>query len=328
MPEILLIIFVTFLVSCTSMVLLRRMARRTGLLMHKDVALVGGIGIALALSASLALGVWLFGHRVDKAAALFAISLMMLVFGVLDDLKEASVVKKLLGQSLCAIALIAFDIRTHIIFVDDFTNCLVTFLWVLGVTNAFNLLDTIDGLSAGVACIAAAALGWFSFLSMDVSTALLTSALAAAALGFGIFNFPPARIYLGNAGSHFLGFLLAALSLLVSFANTDHPMALISPIFILWIPLLETATVIGFRLSKGISPFNKSNDHMALRLELGGVTRKRALLILLTLQLFFAGCGIMLVTLETIYAKLICGIVLLVSVLLIKVLMRAGCNGR
>ncbi len=314
--------------SLLLMVVLRRLAFRTRVLVSGEIALVGGIGIGGALVVSSVLGVIGFGIDPGRIMSVLGISLAMLAFGVMDDLKEASVVQKLLLQSVCAVVLILIDVRTHMIYLNDWGNALVTFLWIIGITNAFNLLDVIDGLSAGVALTVTGAIFALTFFYPDVNARILALGLFAVITGFGFFNFPPARIYLGNAGSHFLGFVLAALALMVSYARRGEPVALLSPILLFWVPLLETAVLIYFRCSKRILPFNKSDDHMALRLVALGLTRKSALLVLLGLSLFAAVCGIILSQCDDWAGGLLILAVLLTSYIFFRVLMKAERNDR
>ena len=287
------------------------------------IVIVGGIGIAVSLWFSLFLGRIFFGAGLDQGTAVVLASSVMLIFGILDDLREHSVAQKFILQLLCATLLVVGNVRTHIIYFGEWENIVITLVWILGITNAYNLLDIMDGLSAGAGLAAASGFLVISFIHPDLNVQMLSLGLCAAVSGFLVFNMPPARIYLGNAGSHFLGFIIAALALLVSYATPQRPLSLISPIIILWLPLLEVAVLIYFRLKKGVIPFYKSNDHMALKLSALGLSRTGSLGLMLGLALFFSLCGVMIVKVSTPIAWVVIGVVVMVSLIMFWVLRKA-----
>ncbi|MFH0753806.1 MAG: MraY family glycosyltransferase [Candidatus Omnitrophota bacterium] len=302
-----------FVLSLSLIVALRFLALRFKFLVVKDVALVGGIGVSFAVMAASLWAGYVLGGDLRWISVVVGTSVLMLLFGVWDDFKEQGVAQKFLFQAICAGVLIAFGIKTHIVYFGLWGNAVVSFLWILGVTNAFNLLDIADGLSAGVAFISTAAFFIVSMVHPNLEVQIMSMVLCAALAGFWIFNFPPAKIYLGNAGSHFLGFMLSALALTISYASVERPLALISPIIMLWLPLLETAVLIYFRLKKGILPFYKSRDHIALKLVSGGFSHKGALFLMLGLALFFAWAGILMSVVDGCMSVLILLAVLLAS---------------
>jgi UDP-GlcNAc:undecaprenyl-phosphate GlcNAc-1-phosphate transferase len=317
------------LVSIVLMVLLRKMALRSRILMSKEIALVGGLGIGGSIVASLFLGIMIFRLDPSPIVPVMALSLTMLIFGVVDDIHEVSVLQKFLFQSVCAVLLIVVGVRTHIVYLGFWGNVILTFFWVLGVTNAFNLLDIIDGLCSGVALLAAGSFVVLSFLLAAPNMLLLSMALASAILGFWPFNFPPAKIYLGNSGSHFLGFVLATMTLMMSYTSSiERSVALVSPIIIFGLPLLDTAFLIYFRFKKGVLPFNKSNDHIALRLIDRGWTRKKALFFMLGLALLFSVCGIITAKADNVVGTSAVLFIVLVSSALLMALSKTEAHGR
>lgn len=258
----------------------------------RGVPLVGGIAIGLAFL----LG-WLAGWRGGfsmPARGLIGSSLIMLIFGVIDDHRELSVAAKLCGQLIASGILILSGIQTHIVYIGNIANIAITLIWLLGISNAFNHLDVIDGLAAGSAIIAGLAFFILAILNNDALTAVITLSLCAAALSFLPYNLPPAKIYMGNAGSHFLGFILAASALLLHYAPLERKIALLSPLFVLGFPIFDTAFLILVRISKKKLPFNKSNDHPALKLLAMGYSKKKALLAMLYFCFFFSLCGVLL----------------------------------
>jgi UDP-GlcNAc:undecaprenyl-phosphate GlcNAc-1-phosphate transferase len=138
-------------------------------------------------------------------------------------------------------------------------------LWILAVTNALNIIDILDGLAAGVAAIAAISIAIANFMAGRNAVAFLCLVLAGAILGFLRHNFHPATIYLGDAGSLFIGFMLAALSMNAGYTRANL-LAVLSPILILGIPLFDLTLVVWIRWRSGIPVMKGSPDHFALRL--------------------------------------------------------------
>ncbi len=230
----------------------------------------------------------------QEAKAIFAASFIMLVFGVIDDWKELSILAKFLVQVIATSLLILFGVRTQIIYIGNLANIIITFIWVLGITNAFNHLDVIDGVAAGTALIVSLAFFTISILNGSIENAILSLALSSAISGFLIYNLPPAKVYMGNSGSHFLGFTLAAVALIISYASLERKIALLSPVLILGFSIFDTGFLIMARIMKKSLPFKKSNDHLALKFLALGYSKKKVLLIMLGLCLFFCLCGILL----------------------------------
>ena len=141
----------------------------------------------------------------------------------------------------------------------------LTVLWILAVTNAFNIIDIMDGLASGVAAVAAVSIATANYMAGRDSQAFLAAVLAGAALGFLRHNFHPAKIFLGDAGSMFIGFMLAALSMNAGYTRVNL-LAVISPVLILGIPLFDLLLVMLIRWRKGIPVTKGSPDHFALRL--------------------------------------------------------------
>jgi UDP-GlcNAc:undecaprenyl-phosphate GlcNAc-1-phosphate transferase len=185
--------------------------------------------------------------------------------GLIDDFGVLTPRQKLLGQALASLVLIKSGIFIRLEFLSEPVAVTLTVLWILSVTNAFNIIDIMDGLAPGVAVIAAVVIGAANVLAGRDSIAFLSIVLAGAVLGFLRHNFHPARIYLGDAGSLFIGFMLAALSMNAGYTRINL-IASISPALILGIPLFDLAFVMYVRWRKGIPIMHGSPDHFALRL--------------------------------------------------------------
>jgi len=245
----------------------------------------------------------------------------MLAFGIIDDWRELSIWAKFLVQIIAVGLLAFFGVKTQIVGIGNILNIIVTFIWVLGITNAFNHLDVMDGLAGGAAIIVSAAFFAVSILNADIRSATLLLILTGAVLGFLLYNWPPAKIYMGNAGSHLLGFILAAIALIISYAPLERKIALLSPLLILGLPIFDTTFLILARLINKNLPFKKSNDHIALRLLSLGYTKKKTLCIMLSICLFFCLCG---VTVSRAYNALGIVIVILAAVVSLAIGIRMG----
>jgi len=210
----------------------------------------------------------------------------ILLLGVVDDVYQISAKTKLVGQIAAASVLLLFDIR-----IDWLTNPLgsmiyldmwaipITLIWVVSLTNTLNLIDGLDGLAAGVSVIAAVTIFLMAVELNFWLVAVLTAALAGSALGFLYFNFSPAKIFMGDTGSMFLGYMLAAVSL-VGTVKSAATIALIVPMVALGLPILDTACAIIRRFNNGQPIFKPDRGHLHHRLLDMGLTQKQVVLIL------------------------------------------------
>ncbi len=213
----------------------------------------------------------------------------MFFLGLVDDITEINPQYKLIGQVIIASVLVIFGFQFS--WFDSRTaNLLVSIFWIVGITNAFNLLDNMDGLSAGVACIS----GFFLFLWQVIGTIspltipvqLMLSAYIGALLGFLVYNFNPASIFMGDAGSLFIGFMMACLALSETPAKTQaspffNQLSVIAiPCLIMLIPILDTAFVSIMRKLFDRSIFQGGRDHSSHRMVAIGFSEKKAVIVL------------------------------------------------
>jgi UDP-GlcNAc:undecaprenyl-phosphate GlcNAc-1-phosphate transferase len=206
----------------------------------------------------------------DELAVIIGLAVLLAAVGLLDDLRGLSPWLRL-GVEIAAGVIVWATPAGAELFGNDIANLFVTTVWVVGVTNALNLLDNMDGLSAGVAAIAAFSIFVIAEDSGQFLVAVLAIALAGCAVGFLRSNFHPARIYMGDAGSLFLGFLLAVLALKLRFPEGSRPVALGVPIVLLGVPLFDTTLVTINRLRHGRSPLSGGRDHTSHRLVFVGL---------------------------------------------------------
>jgi UDP-GlcNAc:undecaprenyl-phosphate GlcNAc-1-phosphate transferase len=202
---------------------------------------------------------------------------------------------KLGGQLIAVWALFKAGISVQIIWLPEWVNLLITVLWIMGVTNAFNLIDIMDGLSSGVALIACVFLAIISFINGNYLIAAFTFTLGGSLLGFLPHNFKPARIYLGDTGSMAIGFILAALTINEQYTVNGHWIGVLAPVVIMGIPIFETGFLIIVRLAKGKHPLRGSPDHFALRLRRMGMSVERTVMITYTVGIMMGGLGLAIV---------------------------------
>jgi UDP-GlcNAc:undecaprenyl-phosphate GlcNAc-1-phosphate transferase len=280
----------------------------------KGIPCVGGISMGISFFLSCAVILFINKGSHQFIFSILVPALAMLIFGIVDDIKELTVNQKLLAQVFVVFLLIVCGVRTRIVYINDTANILLTFIWIIGITNAFNHIDILDGLAAGTAVIISFAIFIIALMTRDVTVALLSCALTGMFLSFLMFNLPPAKIYMGNSGSHFLGFILALVSLQLSYASLERNVALLSPVFIMGFLIFDTVFLILMRKSKGKSPLLKSNDHLALRFLKLGYSKNKTLCYMLCLAFFFTLCGILLSRISNLAGIVIIGCVIAASV--------------
>jgi UDP-GlcNAc:undecaprenyl-phosphate GlcNAc-1-phosphate transferase len=286
------IILIGFLLGIAFIFLLKKFALRYKLLIPQEIPLVGGVSMGLSFIFTYLFVIFLYRNLSQQTNGIIVASFIILFFGVVDDLLNLSIIAKFLGQIIATSLLILFGIKTQIVSIGYTINIVITFIWVIGITNALNHLDVMDGLAAGAALIGSIGLFVISVLNGDIKSATLAIALTGAVFSFLIYNLPPAKIYMGNSGSHFLGFILSAVALLISYAPLERKTALFCPLFILGLPIFDTAFLILVRVKNGRSAFKKSDDHLALRFLKIGYSKNKALVSMLSFGLFFSILGI------------------------------------
>jgi UDP-GlcNAc:undecaprenyl-phosphate GlcNAc-1-phosphate transferase len=195
----------------------------------------------------------------------------------------------------------------------EWTDFLVTVLWVVGVTNAFNLLDNMDGLSAGVATIAGLAFCLVAGLNGQFLVAALSAAVAGCASGFLRHNFHPAKIYMGDAGSLFLGFLLAFLAIRLKLVDAPKSVALFVPVLILGVALFDTTLVTFNRIRHHRSPMQGGRDHASHRLVWVGIPVPVSVGLIYALAASLGFLGLLLSRLDETSGLMLVGFVLTVG---------------
>jgi UDP-GlcNAc:undecaprenyl-phosphate/decaprenyl-phosphate GlcNAc-1-phosphate transferase len=244
---------------------------------HTDpVPYLGGLAIVAAFVLVVTGGALLRGiaGAYKEAGVLLGGGLLLAAIGLWDDLRVVPGWVKVPVELGLGVALYFMGIRADL-FGFQPLDLIVTMAWVIGVTNAVNYMDNMDGLTAGVVAIAAAYFLVLAGLSGQFLVASLSAALAGCALGFLWHNRPPARIFMGDAGSLFFGFLLAALGLDLTFHNIAR-VTFFVPVAILAVPVLDALMVSVSRVRRGLSPIQPGKDHVSHRLVKVGIPPKAA----------------------------------------------------
>ncbi len=205
---------------------------------------------------------------------------IMFVLGLYDDFKRISPPAKLIVQLIAATIFIFYDDDVIRFFPWPVANLVLTFFWLVGISNAINLLDNMDGLAGGVSLIAALFLCYFNWRVGDGGLLFISLALAGGILGFLIYNFPPARIFMGDSGSMFLGFTLAALAVARKTQASSVFAVMGVPIMLFLLPILDTSLVTVTRILRGQSPAQGGTDHTSHRLVAFGLSERQAVLVL------------------------------------------------
>ena len=287
---------VALLVSIAATLACERIARRVGLVTppradrwHREpTPLLGGVAIIVATLAPIVLA-----GAPSRLAPFLLLALVMGAVGLLDDVRSLRPQVKLVAQIVLAGALIQFGWLLRLTDLPV-VNVLLTLLWVVGITNAFNLLDNMDGLAAGLATIAAAFRLAFSLMDGDLESARVTAAFLGATAGFLVRNFPPARIFMGDAGSLFIGFFLSGVCLVGETAYSRGIAAvLVLPVLIVLIPIFDTTFVTLTRLLTGRPVSQGGRDHTSHRLVGLGISERRALAVLGGLSLLSGALGLL-----------------------------------
>jgi len=319
----------SFLIAWAAVPAVRRRAERWGLVarprndrFHQQATPTGGgLAIWLGVVATFAAGqilLWLissgavrleiFPHLLamhfnglvetaPKLWTLLAAGTVLTSLGLADDRGGLDWRLRLVVQTMIAAFMVWQGWRLTLFIDSPPLTAVLSVVWIVGIVNAFNMLDNMDGLSAGVAWIAAVVLAAVMLTAPDPESsgpqlfvAGFLLVLAGALAGFWLHNRPPATIFMGDAGSYFVGFSIATATLMATFAGGDLPRhAVFAPLCVLAVPIYDTLTVVTIRLRAGRSPFEGDKNHFSHRLVALGLSPKQAVW---TIYLLSAACGL------------------------------------
>jgi UDP-GlcNAc:undecaprenyl-phosphate GlcNAc-1-phosphate transferase len=308
LPIIVLSSILAFLVTP----LTRWLAHRVGMVdqpglrkTHRSpVPLLGG----MALYIGVILAFILFGQRdwLTEGLGIFGGVTLMFFTGLWDDRYGMPARLKLAACVVAGLFLVAFGVQVKL-FDVWWLDALITLLWVVGITNAANLMDNMDGLAAGLASVAGVFFFVLAALEGQGLVASLAAALVGSALGFLFYNLAPAVSFMGDAGSLTLGFLLAALGIKLRFASFPLGSTWMVPIVVLGVFIFDTTLVTLSRLRRGRSPFQGGSDHTSHRLAQIGLSPPRAVLTMYVAAVSLGALAILMTRLPALNANLIFG---------------------
>lgn len=272
----------------------------------RAVPRLGGLAIVFAFFAAL-VAVFLAESEVARIffvdpvliAGLIAGGLLVCALGVLDDVKGLRAWHKLCGQGAVAVVAYACGFRIDAVKLPFLGNLdmgvfgvVVTALWIVAIINAINLIDGLDGLAGGVAFFACVTNFVVATINNDVTVMLLSGSLGGAVLGFLLFNFSPASIFMGDSGSMFLGFVLATTSILGNSVKSSTTVAILVPFVALGLPIIDTLLAMLRRFLERRSIFTADRGHIHHQLLAMGLTHRRAVLLLYALSVLFTASSI------------------------------------
>ena len=259
---------------------------------------LGGVAIILGVLAVTSFS--LIGYSMSTANILLALSLLLPaialgLIGLVDDIRNLSPWPRFVAQSvvglLTAILLIITDTvgsPTGSVLVD----ALITIIWIVGITNSINFFDNLDGGASGTVAITSIALLILALQGEQYLIAALAAVLAGATSGFLLWNKPPARIYMGDAGALFLGLLISSLVVRLDTNPINNFATFSIPILLLAVPIMDTSVAVLSRLRRGISPFQGGKDHLSHRLMRSGLSKRLSVISLWIMTAYFAAIAI------------------------------------
>lgn len=231
---------------------------------------------------------WLPGEPVEKLVGILVGGTLIYLVGVYDDLRGMPAKAKFLAQAICGAVVWGFGIRITFItnhlgdghgYLGLAISFIVTVIWIVGITNTINLIDGLDGLAAGVATIASCAIAYVAYIHGMYTVTMAMLALAGGALGFLPYNFNPARIFMGDGGSLFLGFMLASVSIIGPVKGATI-MATAVPVLVLALPIFDTAYAIFRRLINKRPIMEADKGHLHHRMIASGMGQRRSVIML------------------------------------------------
>ena len=274
-----------------------------GQLKHQEDAVpyFGGLAIYLAFLMSLA---FTFEFRHDVLGIILGGTIVVML-GLIDDFGVLTPWTKLTGQLLAVFVLIKSGIRIEIAAFPEWLDLFLTIMWMVGLINAFNLLDIMDGLSASVGAVSASCLLVVALLQGDQVIAFMLAALIGSLIGFLKYNWQPAKIYMGDTGAMFIGLLLGAMTMIGKYPSS-HPISLLTPVFILGIPIFDTMFVMYIRYQRGLPIFWGSPDHIAIRLRHWGLSVRQIVVVSCVATAIMGALGLLMMAVEQDTALAIC----------------------
>jgi UDP-GlcNAc:undecaprenyl-phosphate GlcNAc-1-phosphate transferase len=270
-------------------------------------------GIAMYGAVVIALLVFEERFRVDQLVSILLGATWVSFLGVWDDRWGLRPILKFIGQIIAAVILIVNGVQVNFL-PSNILNWTVTVVWVVGLSNAINFLDNMDGLSGGITAIASAFFLLMAVQNGQYLVGALSAALLGASVGFLVYNFNPASIFMGDTGSLFLGFMLAALGIKLRFPANIDAVTWMAPVLVLGVPIFDTTLVVFSRIRRGLHPVTAGKDHTSHRLVRLGFTQREAVMILYLVGGMLGMVAVLVTQANLVEAYLLGGTVFLVAV--------------
>jgi len=294
---------IAFLISLVVMPLVIKFANKNGIVdkpngrkIHKKpVPLLGGTAIFMGFVIP-----FIIFSQIDlKIVSIVFASAILAVLGMFDDIYDIEAKKKLVVQILCSILVVGTGVRVNIseyitdnIYLAFLVDGLISVCWIIGIINAINLIDGLDGLAGGVSFIASIAfIVILGREGLDYVGYIIALSLAGAILGFLFYNFYPAKVFMGDMGSTFIGFLLAVLGI-IALDIPENPASIVAPIIILAVPIFDTGLAILRRIAQRQPLFSADKNHLHHRFIAKGLSQRQAVFIIYSLAVLAALVGV------------------------------------
>lgn len=322
---------IAFLVSLLGMPLVIKFANKNGIVdkpngrkIHKKpVPLLGGAAIFIGFIIPFVM----FSNIDFKVISIVVASAILVVVGMFDDIYDIKAQKKLAVQILCSVLVVGAGIRVNIsgyitdnVYLAFLIDGLISMCWIIGIINAVNLIDGLDGLAGGVSLIASIA--FIVVLGRNGSNYIgyiIALSLAGAILGFLFYNFYPAKVFMGDMGSTFIGFLLAVLGI-IALDIPENPASIVAPIIILAVPIFDTGLAILRRIAQRQPLFSADKNHLHHRLITKGFSQRQAVFIIYSLAVLAALVGVIVDVKRWFYF----GVVVVVALIFIGILLNVN----
>ena len=327
--NIFIIILITFLCSTFLMPIIKKVAIHVGAIDYpnerkvhkKPTPRLGGLAIFFAFL----VGYMLFAESTSQMLSILIGGFVIVILGMIDDINPIKARYKFIVQIVAAVIVVFYGnivlndisiLGINLVFTEPF-NYLISILFIVSITNAINLIDGIDGLSSGISSIYFITISVIAILinkatNLDVTLSLI---MLGSTLGFLVYNFPPASIFMGDSGSLFLGFIISIISLLGF--KTATVTSLIIPILILAIPILDTLMAIVRRFLKGESIGKPDKEHIHHQFLKMNFSPRKTVLVIYGINILFSLVSILYAMGKTSIAMIIYGIIMLIFILLI-----------
>lgn len=322
---------IAFLISLLLMPLVIKFANKNGIVdkpngrkIHKKpVPLLGGAAIFIGFIIPFVM----FSNIDFKIISIVVASAILVVVGMFDDIYDIKAKKKLVMQIVCSALVVVAGIRVNVseyitdnVYLAFLIDGLISICWIIGIINAVNLIDGLDGLAAGVSLIASIA--FIVVLGRNGSNYIgyiIALSLAGAILGFLLYNFYPAKVFMGDMGSTFIGFLLAVLGI-IALDIPENPASIVAPIIILAVPIFDTGLAILRRIAQRQPLFSADKNHLHHRLITKGFSQRQAVFIIYGLAVLAALVGVIVDIKQYFYF----GVIVIVTLVFIGILLNVN----